>query len=133
VTRVAGIERAIALGKALLELRSQAITNAEFGMLRRQSFPDVDAQTVSALMLVARAFGDKPKIYQRLSWQAICELASPSPSPARRRAFELLVQARENITGPQIKRACGRLPTGRPRQERAAARMAAKIQSKAPR
>lgn len=125
ITRVAGIEKRIAFGKELLELKAQSRRNNEFAVLRRKKFPNVEAMLATEAARVARTYGERPDIYQRLSWAALVELASPSLPAAAREQFERRALGGEDVKGAEIVRARGRLPSGRPRQERPATRMAA--------
>jgi hypothetical protein len=104
LTRVPGVEAMVALGVKLLELRSTAKSNREFGRLRNKLF-DVDTMTGVRAMMVARAYGDRPEIYRRLSWKALRDLSSPSIQPSLRRDLEARILADERIGGPQIRRA----------------------------
>lgn len=124
VSRIAGIEKRVAFGKQLLELKSQCRRNNDFAVLRRKRFPDVEALLATEAARVARAYGDRPDVYQRLSWAALVELSSPSLPAAAREQFERRALAGEDIKAVEIARARGHLPSGRPRQERPA-RMAA--------
>jgi hypothetical protein len=104
VTRIAEIEKQIALGNALLELRSRAKWNNEFGRIRCKLF-DVDTQTGVELMRVARFFGQKPAVYRRLSWQALVELSAVSLPWNVRRRLEIAITAGRKVTAVQIRRA----------------------------
>jgi hypothetical protein len=99
VTRIPEIEQKIALGMELLALRATAKWN-EFGRLRSKRF-DVDTQQAVYLMSVARAFGNRPEIFTRLSWNALVLLSSPTmPAPARE-GLEVRILAGERIGAPQ--------------------------------
>jgi hypothetical protein len=125
ITRVPVVEKRVALGLALLELKAKSRRTNDFSALRKKHFGDVEPMLAIEATRVARVFGRRPDIYRRMSWQALVELSSPSLSAPARLRFETAIIAGKDIKVPQIKRARGRLPSGRPRQERAAARMAA--------
>ena len=76
---------------------------------------------------VAKAYGERPEIFRRLSWNALVLLSSPTMPPAVRRDLEARILAGEAIGGPDIVRARGKLKTGRPRRpsDRPAIRIAA--------
>jgi hypothetical protein len=104
LSRVPGVEAMVTLGVKLLELRSTAKSNREFGRLRDRLF-DVDTMIGVRAMMVARVHADKPAIYRRLSWKAVRDLASPTmPAPVRQ-DLEARILAGERIGGPQIRRA----------------------------
>jgi hypothetical protein len=106
LTRVPGVEAMVALGMKLLELRSTAKSNREFGTLRNKLF-DVDTLTGVKAMMVARVYGHRPEIYRRLSWKAVRDLASQTmPAPVRQ-DLEARILAGQSIGGPQIRRALG--------------------------
>lgn len=125
VTRVPEIEKKIALGVKLLELKAKSRRNNDFGQLRKRHFGDVEPKLAMQATSVAKIYGTRPDIYRRMSWQALVELSSPSISAAARLRFETAVIEGKDINGRQIRRARGRRPNGRPRQSRPAARMAA--------
>jgi hypothetical protein len=125
VTRIPVIEKRIALGVKLLELKAKSRRNNDFSELRKRHFGDVEPKLAMQATSVAKVYGAKPEIYRRVSWQALVELSAPSLSAAARLRFESAVIEGKEITGIQIKRARGRRPNGRPRQSRPAARMAA--------
>ena len=112
VTRVPAIVKNIELGTALLALRDATPCNKKFGRDVRKRFPGVDQVTASEAMKVARVYGTRPEIYRRLSWIALFELSSPKMSQSVRAALEAKVMAGESVTGPQIRKARGRLKGG---------------------
>jgi len=126
VTRVPAIEKNIALGAALLGMRAAIPGNAAFGRQARSRF-DVDQKHASSVMRVARLYSDRPEIYRAASWRTLVALASPTMSPAVRRAFEAKVLAGEPVTAPRIRRARGPLKGGCPQRQpdQPAVRMAA--------
>jgi hypothetical protein len=119
ISRIPEIQAQIEVGRQLLELRANIPNNREFGRLLRRQF-DMDQKSASEAMRVARAYGGRPEITSHLSWEALLQISSPALSPTTRQRFETRILAGENIKGVTIKRARGRLPSGRPRQERAA-------------
>ena len=121
VTRIPVIEKRIALGLKLLELKAKSRRNNDFGQLRKKHFGGVEPKLAMQATSVAKVYGAKPEIYRRVSWQALVELSAPSLSAAARLRFESAVIEGKEITGIQIKRARGRRPNGRLRQARLAA------------
>jgi hypothetical protein len=124
VTRVPEIEKAIALGIKLLELRATVKWNNEFGRLRRKLF-DVETQVGVELMRIARLYGQRPEIYRRLSYQALVELTARSLPWHLRRRFEVAIMAGTKVTASQIRRArqaqaTSRRPADQPAQRAAA-------------
>jgi hypothetical protein len=69
-------------------------------------------------MKVARAYGTRPEIYQRMSWEGLLQLSSPTMPPAVRQDLEARILAGEAVSGPQIRRARGGpvTRTGRPKR-----------------
>jgi hypothetical protein len=126
LTRVHEVEKNVALGMDLIALRATIKSNCAFGRQVRRRF-EVDAQHSCEVMKVARAFGTRPEIYRRLSWEGLLQLSSPTmPAPVRQR-LEARILAGEKIVASDIVRARGTLKTGRPRRpaDQSAARMAA--------
>jgi hypothetical protein len=102
--RVAGIEANVELGRKLAALRAQAKSNRAFGRAVRAQF-DIEAMHAVECARVARAYGDRPDIYRRLSWNALVLLSSPTlPSPARQR-LEARILAGEPVVATDIVRA----------------------------
>jgi hypothetical protein len=112
VTRVPAIVKSIELGIALLALRTATPSNKQFAHDVRRRFHGVDPITASDAMKVARVYGTRPEIYRRLSWIALFELSSPKMAQSVRRALEAKILAGESVTGPQIRKARGRLKGG---------------------
>jgi len=127
VTRIAIIERRIALGLQLLELKAQTRGSSKlFSRERRKQIPDVDPSLAIEATRAARVYGQRPDIYRRVSWQALVELSSPSLTPRARLRFETAIIGGEDVNGRQVKLARERLPSGRPGpRQRSASRMAA--------
>ena len=76
---------------------------------------------------MARAYGTRPEIFTRLSWNALVLLSSPTmPAPVRQ-DLEARILAGQSIGAPDIVRARGTLKPGRPRRpsDRTAMHMAA--------
>ena len=121
MTRIPAIEKKIALGMQLLELRSRATWNNEFGRLRRKL--GVESVTAQEALRVARVHGQRPEIYRRLSWQALVELSSPHLSAEVRTEIEAKIIAGDRFSHTQI-RARRPLRRGPPNNERSQ-RMAA--------
>lgn len=111
LTRVPGVEKNIHLGLELLSLRSTIKGNAAFGHAVRHRF-DVDGQHACEVMKVARAYGTRPEIFTRLSWNALLYLASPALPAAAREALERRIVAGERVGAPEIRAARG-APAGR--------------------
>jgi hypothetical protein len=118
--RRAEIETKLELGRRLLELRAKVRWGNEFGRQRRKLF-DVDTLTACELMRVARVYGERPEIWQRLSWQALVQLSAPSLPAKHREQFERRTIAGEGIKGSEIARARCKRRIGRPKSARMAA------------
>ena len=103
-TRIAGVEANVALGAQLVALRSTIKSNCAFGRQVRRRF-DIDGQQACELMKVARAYGDRPEIFTRLSWDCLVRLSSPSMSTTARRDIEARIIAGEKIVASDIDRA----------------------------
>ncbi len=113
ITQVAGVAKNIVLGLELLALRSTIKGNCAFGRQVRRQF-DVDGQHACEVMKVARAYGTRPEIFTRLSWNALVLLSSPTmPAPVRQ-DLEARILAGQSIGAPDIVRARGKLNPGRP-------------------
>jgi hypothetical protein len=71
-------------------------------------------------MKVARAYGDRPEVFTRVSWNALLLLSSPTMPPAVREGLEARILAGEPISGPDIVHAReGRFTkTGRPKRRK---------------
>jgi hypothetical protein len=108
VTRVHEVEKNVALGRELVTLRSQFKWNNSYSRALRARFPGLDPQLASKFAMVARAFGDKPPIYTRLSWSAVEQLASPTVASAVRAGLERRILAGERIGADDIRAACGK-------------------------
>ena len=107
------VEKNVALGMELIALRATIKSNCAFGRQVRRRF-EVDAQHSCEVMKVARAYGTRPEIYQRMSWEGLLQLASPTmPAPVRQR-LEARILAGEKIVASDIVRARGTLKNGRP-------------------
>jgi hypothetical protein len=115
LTRIPMIENSIKLGLDLLELRTQISHNTRFAHAVRRQF-DVDAKMAAEAMRVARLYGDRPAIFTKLAWVALVALSSPSMPDAVRAGVEARIIAGERIGASEIRRARGRLNTGRPRR-----------------
>jgi hypothetical protein len=101
VTRIPAIEKKIALGLQLLDLRSKAEGNIEFGRLRRKL--GVEPVSAQEALRVARVYGQRPEIYRRLTWQALVEMASPSLSAEARADLEAKIMAGDRFSHTQIR------------------------------
>jgi hypothetical protein len=66
---------------------------------------DVDTQTGVELMRVSRAFGQRPDVYRRLSWQGLVELSAASMPWNIRRRLETAIMTGTKMTAVQIRRA----------------------------
>jgi hypothetical protein len=71
-------------------------------------------------MKVARVYGERPEIWQKLSWQALVQLSSPSLPAKHREQFERRIIAGEVVKGPEIARARCKRRIGRPKARMAA-------------
>jgi hypothetical protein len=128
LSRIPVIEKRVQLGLALLDLKAKAGGSTKtFSALRKRHFPDTDPVAAVEAVRIAQAYGQRPEIYRRASWECLFQLSCPSLPAAARRRFEAAIVAGREVTGVQIARARGKVSTsGRPgRQERPAARMAA--------
>ena len=110
LTRVPGVEKNIALGLQLLALRSTNKSNCAFGRAVRRQF-DIDGQHAGEVMKVASAYGARPEIFTRLSWNALLHLASPTLPATARDALEHRIIVGERIGAPEIRAARGALRT----------------------
>ena len=126
IARIPAIERNIALGPRLIELKAKSRGNNDFSRLRAKHFPNVEQKLATEAAAVARMYGRRPEIFRRLSWRALVELSAPSLPAAHRSQFEARILAGEDVKAKEIAHARGPLPIGRPRRsERPAGRMAA--------
>ena len=116
--QAAANEHAITLGKRLLELRA-CTPNPEFGRLRNAQF-NVDTQHGGQMMLVARVYGDRPDLW-RASWGTLYALASPSLPVGARQKFEQRILAGGRVGLSEVRTACGKRRSGRPKAARPAA------------
>ena len=91
-------------GLELLALRSAIKGNCAFGRQVRRRF-DIDAQHACEVMKVARAYGTRPEIFTRLSWNALVLLSSQAMPASVRQNLEARILAGESIGGPDIHRA----------------------------
>jgi hypothetical protein len=66
LTRVAGVEANVELGMKLVVLRAELKSNRAFGRAVRAQF-DVDTMHAVECARVARAYGERPDIYRRLT------------------------------------------------------------------
>jgi hypothetical protein len=123
VNRVPGVERNIALGVELLELRRTISHNTTFGRQVRNRF-NLEPRESCRAMLIARIYAGRPEVYTRLSWIALVELSGPSTTEDVRKGLEARIIAGEAIGAPEIRKARGALKTGRPNVKQAR-RMAA--------
>jgi hypothetical protein len=122
-TRVAGVEANVELGRKLVALRSQTKSNRAYAGQVRAQF-DIDTMHAVECARVARAYGDRPEIFTRLSWHALTLLSSPTMPASVRQDLEARILAGESIGAPHIVRARG--TAGRPkRADRPAMWMAA--------
>jgi hypothetical protein len=111
VTRVAGVEANVELGRKLVALRSRIKSNRAYGRAVRAQF-DVDTMLGVECARVARAYGERPEVYRRLSWEGLIQLSSPTLPSSLRQDLERRILAGERISGPDIIRA----RNGRPRR-----------------
>jgi len=122
LTRVAGVEKYVRLGFDLLELRFAIKNNREYGRQVRQKF-DVDEKLACRALQVAKAYGQRPEVFSRLSWNALIALASPTLPAAVREALETRIKAGQRVGAPEVRAAREALKASRPRCQ--AQRMAA--------
>ena len=74
---------------------------------------DLETQTVSDLMRVARSYGDREDIAARLSWTALLTLSGLTLSAAAHRDLEGRILAGERIGATQILEAAKGKPPSR--------------------
>jgi hypothetical protein len=118
------VQANIELGMQLMALRAITPANCAFGRLVRKQF-DLDQASATEAMRVARLYGRRWEITSRLSWAALVELSLSIPQLLRRE-LEANIIAGKRIGAPEIRRARGRLKSGRPkRADQPALRMAA--------
>jgi hypothetical protein len=118
VSRIPIIEQRIAIGLKLLELKAQSRRSNDYSELRKRHLGDIEPKLAMQAASVAKVYAQRPEIYRQVSWQALVDLSSPSLSMAARMRFEAAIIFGKHIDGRQVKRARGRLRSGRPRQER---------------
>jgi hypothetical protein len=118
LTRVPVIEKRVALGLKLLELKATTRSTTLFGKLCRVRFPDIDSKLAVQAVRIARLYGQRPEIYRCLSWAALFELSNPHLPKSERMRFEKRALAGEDVKGNEIRSA-------RTAIQRPAARMAA--------
>jgi hypothetical protein len=127
LSRVAVVEKRVALGLALIELKGKSRRSNDYSLLRKRHFGDIEPKLATQAASVASRYGERPEIFRRAGWRTLVQLASPALSHAARTRFEARILAGEEIKGAAVKHARGRLPTGRPAQckRQADGRMAA--------
>jgi hypothetical protein len=101
VTRISAIERKIALGLQLENLKSKTSGIIEFGRLRRKL--GVEPVSAQEALRVARLYGQRPEIYRCLTWLALVELSSPGLPLQARTEFESKIIAGDRFTHTQIR------------------------------
>jgi hypothetical protein len=112
--QAAANERRINLGKQLLDLRARAENRRDFSRQRNQI--GVDSTTGSYLTAVARLYSDRPEIFGATRWSTLCAMASPSLPAAAREMFERRIMAGERLGLSDVRRACGKRQSGRPKR-----------------
>ena len=115
ITRIPEVERNMSLGVELIAVRATINGNVAFGRAVRARF-DIDAKFASQCARVARRYAGRFEIFSKLSWNALVNLSAPSLSAAARHRLEKSIIAGERVGARDIRRARGRLPTGRPRE-----------------
>ncbi|MGY2905731.1 hypothetical protein [Bradyrhizobium sp. URHC0002] len=98
------VERNIALGRRLAELRDTMPSNRKFGAAVRKLGHDNPLE-VAEMARVARRYGDRTEIYSKVGWRVLKEMASTATSETQRRKFEDRIIAGERVTGAEIIRA----------------------------
>ena len=102
VTQIPEIERAIALGVELLQLRSTMCSNTQFGHVVKSRF-GVEQKHASEIMRVARLYASRPEIHRTVSWRTLVKLSSPM-SAAARQHLEARILAGDQIGAPDVLR-----------------------------
>jgi hypothetical protein len=117
IARIKVNQEHIDLGMRLLELGTDLPSNARFASEMRRRF-DVDPKIGDAgHENAARAYAGKPEIYQKLSWNALAALASPTLPEDVRIKLEQQVLAGRKIGAADVRRARGGpMRTGRPKR-----------------
>ena len=119
LTRIPEVERNIELGRQLVALRADNLSNCAYSRVVRARF-GIDAQHAGECARVARIYGGRPEVFRRLSWAALLELSASMPTPVRQ-DLEQRVIAGERISNARIRRArqahAGRQPADRPRRK----------------
>ena len=113
---IAKIEKLMALGLKLVELKLQSRDLRDFGAKQRKCGISA-AVTNSDAIRVARMYSGRPDIYLKVrSWKVLAELSSRSLPVLARKRFEARILAGEKVSGSEIYIASRRLPTGRPKR-----------------
>jgi hypothetical protein len=92
----------------LVATRAQFRSNNHFGRAVSTRFPKLDPQVAINLRRVAQAYGDRPQIYRRLSWDALEQLASRSVKGVVRAILEQRILAGERVGADDIRGASGK-------------------------
>jgi hypothetical protein len=97
------IRKRIELGLQLAELRDATPNNKRFGNIVRKQFDIHDSPFVGELQRVARIYGDRQDVTDRVrNWHVLVALASPYlPQPARRE-FEEMILAGKHVTAKSV-------------------------------
>jgi hypothetical protein len=95
------VERNITLGVDLIALRNAAGSNREFSRMARRAY-DIDPAGAALYARVARAYGDKRAITERVNWPVLVAL-SVLPETIRQE-LEQRILAGERIGAADIRR-----------------------------
>jgi hypothetical protein len=92
--------RKIDIGCALIRLKQRA--GRQFEREAYRLFKVVYNGQRADLMRVAALYGERPDIWQRVSWRALVLLAKPSMPADLRHEFEARIKAGALVTGKEI-------------------------------
>jgi hypothetical protein len=114
----------IKLGCELLIRRAAINSNVYVGEMYREVGID-DFKLATQCMRVAKVYAERADVTERVRWNVLVVLSSPSLSEDQRQDFERRIIAGQKVQAKQIKLARGRLKNGRPKRVVEPERMAA--------
>jgi hypothetical protein len=109
------VRRNIQLGCELLVRRAAINSNVDVGEMYREVGID-DTKLATECVRVARVYAERPDVTERVRWNVLVALCSPSLSEDQRQDFERRIIAGQKVQAKQIKLARGRLRNGRPKR-----------------
>ncbi|WP_298106492.1 hypothetical protein [Bradyrhizobium sp.] len=120
---IAEIERLMALGRKLAELKSRSKNLRDFGARCKKLRGDIAKQTASEAIRVAQVYSGRADIYLKVrNWKVLAALSSPRLPASKRVSFESSIIAGEKISAAEVERARSQR---RPRESSAPMRRAA--------